>query len=241
MLKKIRLVLLPNVLNPDQESIASCFTAATLELVPTLDGLIVENEKEGRKYLKRFSFPEGRTFRDVPMRELSEHTSDEQMKDIIAEMKPGQVWGLISDAGMPCFADPGAKIVYLARRAGIEVEAHVGPSSILFAVMLSGLYAQKFTFEGYLPKEELQQIAYIKQMQLRSSKEGSTHVFIETPYRNQSLFDQLLSILEDRTQLSILSDMSLPTQEVATYTVKEWKKMNKADLKKRLVVFVIRA
>ena len=239
MQKNPRLILLPNVLNDEQLSLQSSFTADVIALVPRLDGLIAESEKGGRLYLKRFTFPEGKTFRDIPIRVLSEHTKESEVIDLVTPIIQGQVWGLVSDAGLPCLADPGAKLVYLARQKGIELEAHMGPSSIILALMLSGLGAQKFCFEGYLPKESSELIQAIKLLEQRALKEGSTHIFIETPYRGAQLLERLISTLQEKMKLSISLDLTLPTQLVITKTIKEWRKDPKIDIQKRLAVFVV--
>ncbi|NDE82111.1 MAG: 16S rRNA methyltransferase [Chlamydiia bacterium] len=234
-----KLILLPNVLNDEERDIQSYFTKAVIDLVPTLDGLIAESEKEGRYYLKRFTFPEGRTFRDIPIKVLSEHTKEGDYAELLSLIKPEQKWGVISDAGLPCLADPGARLVFLARQRGIHVQAHMGPSSIILALMLSGLMAQKFTFEGYLPKEMAELTVSIKQIQLRSVKEGSTHLFIETPYRSQQMLERLVELLDGNMVLSICCDLTLPTQLVMTYTIAQWRKMPMPDIQKRPVVFVV--
>jgi len=229
------------VLNDEQPTIDSCFTADVIILVPKLDGLIAESEKGGRHYLKRFSFPEGKTFRDIPIKLLSEHTKESEFLELLMPIMQGQVWGLVSDAGLPCLADPGAKLVFLARQKGIDIEAHMGPSSIVLALMLSGLGAQKFCFEGYLPKEASELTGAIKQLEQRAIKEGSTHIFIETPYRSQQMLEKLISILQEKMKLSVSLDLTLPSQLVMTKTIKEWRKDPKVDIQKRLAVFVIGA
>ena len=241
MQKNPRLILLPNVLNDEQPTIDSCFTADVIILVPKLDGLIAESEKGGRHYLKRFSFPEGKTFRDIPIKLLSEHTKESEFLELLMPIMQGQVWGLVSDAGLPCLADPGAKLVFLARQKGVDIEAHMGPSSIVLALMLSGLGAQKFCFEGYLPKEASELTGAIKQLEQRAIKEGSTHIFIETPYRSQQMLEKLISILQEKMKLSVSLDLTLPSQLVMTKTIKEWRKDPKVDIQKRLAVFVIGA
>lgn len=241
MQKKSQLVLLPNVLNEEETNITSCFTQSVISLVPMLDGLIAESEKGGRAFLKRFSFPEGKSFRDIPIKVLSEHTKDNEFAELLAPIKEGQRWGLVSDAGLPCLADPGAKLVYLARHSGVDVEAHMGPSSIILSLMLSGLGAQKFTFEGYLPKEGSELVAALKQVQQRAVKEGATHIFIETPYRVDQMLEKLLATLDEKMKLSLSVDLMLPNQMVVTKTIKEWKKSPKLVIGKRLAVFVVSA
>lgn len=241
MQKQPRLLLLPNVLNDEQPQLPSYFTEEMINIVPKLDGLIAESEKGGRYFLKRFPFPEGKSFRDIPIKVLSEHTKNEEMQELVNMVKQGGTIGLISDAGLPCLADPGARLVFLLRKADVLIEALTGPSSIIMALMLSGLGAQKFTFEGYLPKEGAELSSYLKLIQQRAMKEGSTHIFIETPYRCQQLFDKLLSDLDDRMKLSISIDLTIGSQEVYTKSIKEWKGCSKPSLNKRLCVFVLSA
>lgn len=241
MSEKGKLILLANMLHDGEQNIQSYLPEAVISSIAYLDGLIAESEKGGRYYLKRFPFPEGKSFRDIPIRVLSEHTKEDELKELIAPMKEGKRCGLISDAGLPCLADPGARLVLLCRQQGIEVEATVGPSSIVMALMLSGLGAQKFCFEGYLPKDSGALSSHLVMLQKRSMQEGSTHLFIETPYRSQQMLGALLATLHDRTYLSVSVDLTLPTQEVITKTVKEWKKGVKIDLTKKLCVFVFSA
>ena len=234
-----QLILFPNVLNEEETDLNRCFAMSMIQEVGQLDGLIAESEKGGRYFLKRFPFPEGKSFRDVPIRVLSEHTTNSELQEMLSLVQQGGKWGLISDAGLPCIADPGAVLVYLARQKGIEIKAYIGPSSIILALMLSGLGAQKFTFEGYLPKENGELLPVIKQIQQRAQKERSTHIFIETPYRAQSLWEKLTQNLNDGMKLSIACDLMMPTQSVMTYSIQEWKKRSPPSLQKRLVVFVV--
>ena len=141
--KKPLLLLLPNVLSEEESTF--CHLALDLgKKIGSLDGLIAESEKGGRRYLKRFTFPEGRTFRDVPIRLLNEHTESKQLNELLDPILKGETWGIVSDAGLPCIADPGALLVSLARKKGVNIEAISGPSSVFLALMLSGLSAQKF-------------------------------------------------------------------------------------------------
>jgi 16S rRNA (cytidine1402-2'-O)-methyltransferase len=238
MQKKPLLVLLPNVINDEETDLNTFFPQEMIQFVSSIDGLIAESEKGGRSYLKRFPFPEGKTFRDIPIKVLSEHTKDHELTDLMGYVKTG-VWGLISDAGLPCLADPGARLVLLARKEGVDVRAHVGPSSIIMALMLSGLGAQKFSFEGYLPKDALDLTAKIKLLQQRAQKEGSTHVFIETPYRSIQLLEKLIATLDDKMKLSVSFDLTMPSQKVMTQTIKEWKRVAKIENQKPLCVFVL--
>jgi 16S rRNA (cytidine1402-2'-O)-methyltransferase len=233
------LYLFPNLLadvEPHSAHLPSSVDAAVAEIV----GLIAESEKQGRRFLRRFTFG-ARTFRDIPIRLLNEHSQDSDKKEILKEMMQGGKWGLISDCGMPCLADPGADLVFMAREKGIPVVTFAGPSSILFAIVLSGLGGQRFTFHGYLPKEEEQLVKELKRIEMVSSKEKSTHLCIETPYRNRQLLEKMLSVLDGKTWLCTASDLTLPSQAVHTRQIKDWRRNPLPDLNKRPTVFCLRA
>ncbi len=234
------LYLLPNLLS-DHESHLGQLPASVDAAVAKLTALIAENEKEGRRFLRRFAFPAPKTFRDIPIHLLNEHSTESDKKELIKGIEKGGVWGLVSDCGMPCLADPGADLVLMAREKGITVETFAGPSSILFALILSGLGGQHFTFHGYLPKEESELLHELKRIEKLSLKEKSTHLFIETPYRNQRMLEKILSALSDQTWLSIACDLSSPAQFVMTQRIRDWKKNARPEIDKRPSVFVLRA
>jgi 16S rRNA (cytidine1402-2'-O)-methyltransferase len=209
--------------------------------VAQIDCLIAESEKEGRRFLRRFTFNDNKTFRDIPIRLLNEHSQENDKRAILKEMMEGGKWGLVSDCGMPCLADPGADLVLMAREKGIPVETFAGPSSILFALVLSGLGGQRFMFHGYLPKEEELLLQELKKIEKISLKEKSTHLFIETPYRNHRLLEKILVALDAQTWLCIACDLTLPSQFIHTQQLKNWKRNQLPDLNKRPTVFVLRA
>jgi 16S rRNA (cytidine1402-2'-O)-methyltransferase len=240
------LYLFPNLL-ADLESHAAYLPTSIDAAVAQISGLIAENEKEGRRFLRRFSFNPphsatlSKTFRDIPIRLLNEHSTEGDKKELLKEIKQGGKWGLVADCGMPCLADPGADLVLMARENGIPVETFAGPSSILFALVLSGLGGQRFTFHGYLPKEQDQLIQELKRIEKISSKEKSTHLCIETPYRNCRLLEKMLAVLEGQTWLCVACDLTLPSQYVQTMQIKDWKKKPPPDLDKRPAVFVLKS
>lgn len=232
------LYLLPNLLF-DADSHVGQLPQSVDAVVAQLTGLIAESEKEARKFLRRFAFAPPKTFRDIPIRLLNEHSTEADKKELLKEIKQG-IWGLISDCGMPCLADPGADLVLIAREQGVEVEAIAGPSSILLALVLSGLGGQHFSFHGYLPKEETQLVQELRRIEKLSAKEKSTHLFIETPYRNLKMFHKLLATLEDSTLLCIACDLTAPTQYVQTKKVVGWKKNAAPEIDKRPTVFLLK-
>lgn len=217
------LYLLPNLLS-DESVATDWFSKACFDVVPRLDGLICESEKRARRYLKLFTFPEGRSFRDVELLVLSEHTEAGELEGEIAPRVMEGTWGLISDAGLPLLADPGSTLVALVRKMGAEVVALPGPSSIVLSLMLSGLPTQAFAFHGYLPRERGPLTERIRALEERSRKEGATQLFIETPYRNEKLFEALLSALKPTTELCVASNLTGPGERVQTLPVKAWQK-----------------
>jgi len=233
-----QLYLFPNLL-ADLATHQSYLPESVDSAVATITHLIAENEKEGRRFLRRFAYPAPKTFRDISIHLLSEHTTEKEKRELIDEISKGGIWGLVSDCGMPCLADPGADLVLMARQRNIKIETFAGPSSILFALVLSGLGGQHFTFHGYLPREEPLLLQALKKIERTSQQEKSTHLFIETPYRNQRLFQALLT-LQEGTWVSIACDLTLETQHVETKKVKEWRKTPLPTLDKRPCVFAIR-
>jgi 16S rRNA (cytidine1402-2'-O)-methyltransferase len=234
------LYLFPNLL-ADLDSHAAYLPVSVDAAVAQITHLIAEDEKEGRRFLRRFSFHHPKTFRDISIRLLNEHSTESDKRELLKEIKKGGSWGLVSDCGMPCLADPGADLVLMARENGIPVETFAGPSSILLALVLSGLGGQRFTFHGYLPKEENFLIQELKRIGKISSKEKSTHLFIETPYRNRRLLEKILTVLEGQTWLCIACDLTLPSQFVQTMRIKDWQRNPLPDLDRRPTVFVLRA
>ena len=240
MKSKPKLLLLPNVL--DESCDHRLFFPKTVdEAVFTLDGLFAESLPGGRHFLRRFSFSRARKVVDIPILLLNEHTQKNELEELLKPVLEGQTWGIVSDAGLPCFADPGSQLVYLAHQKNIEVEAFVGPSSIVLGLMLSGLSAQNFSFQGYLPKkpEELQK--KLKELQTISTKEKMVQIFIETPYRNNKMLETLVHTLQDNTILCVASDITLPAQNVRTLSIKNWKKGLLPDLDKKPAIFLFQS
>ncbi len=211
------LILLPNLIADNTES--SAFPPILFEKMKTLTHLIAESEKEGRRYLKRFSLT-------LPILLLNEHTKD--LSELTDPLKKGAHIGLISDAGLPCLADPGYQLVAWARKNHIPVEALIGPSSILLAIMLSGLPSQRFTFHGYLPYQLDKSFKLEKQ---------TLHLFIEAPYRNRKTLEKLLALLPKESYLGIACDLMSQNQLVDVRRVSEWKSIPEID--KRPAIFMI--
>ena len=230
------LYILPNLLDPAGAKEGVCPQVLD-EIIPGLDGLICENEKIARRYLKLFSFPEGKSFRDLKMETLSEHTDSSSINKLLDPLYEGETWGLISDAGLPCIADPGSDLVAAARKRGIKIVAIPGPSSVFLALQLSGLRAQAFHFHGYLPRKEEELTKRLKELAKRSQKERALQVFIEAPYRNDRLLETLLKNLPPSATLSVAVDLTMPTEKVITQKVSLFKAK---DINKKPAIFIFK-
>ncbi len=234
------LLLLPNLLAeelPHELFLPKSVDAA----VSTIDGLIAENEKSARAFLRRFSYADGKHFSSIPLKVLNEHTKNEELDDLLQPLLKKETWGLISDCGLPCLADPGAQLVLRAKERGVEVKAFVGPSSITLALMLSGLSAQSFAFHGYLPREEDLLVRKIRALEKRSQQENETELFIEAPYRNQKLLSKLVETLSEKTYLSVAWDLTLPTEKVITQRIPSWRRNPLPDIAKKPAIFLFKS
>lgn len=235
---KPALLLLPNLLS-DLRNHELFLPPSVDKAVSTLDGLIAESSTGGRRYLTRFQTK--KPANEIPVALLNEHTKDEDLDFLLEPILKGERWGLISDCGLPCIADPGAKLVDRARKLGIMIQAFSGPSSIMLALMLSGFSGQNFTFNGYIDKDPEGRTKSVQKMEKRSKEEHCTQIFIETPYRNQHTLQTLLSTLSDKTLLCVAWDLTMPTQGILSQTVEVWKKSPPPNLEKKAAIFLIHA
>ena len=201
-----------------------------------INDYIVENEKTARRFIKNIH-PEKKQ-QELNLHLLNKHTEDTDHLKMIQPLLEGKNIGLMSEAGCPGVADPGAVIVKLAHEKGIQVVPLVGPSSILLAVMASGMNGQSFAFNGYLPIDAQEKKSAIKQFEKLSQEKNQSQLFIETPYRNNKLIEDLIQTLHPNTQLCIACDITLPTEFIKTKSINDWKK-NKVDLHKRPCIFII--
>ncbi|KDN54952.1 SAM-dependent methyltransferase [Flavobacterium seoulense] len=204
--------------------------------IELIDYYIVENEKTARKSIKAV-LPEKKQS-DLVLFALNKHTETREYLDFIKPLLEGKNVGLMSEAGCPGVADPGAVIVKLAHEKGIQVIPLVGPSSILLAIMASGMNGQSFTFHGYLPIEKDEKRASFKSLERISFEKNQSQIFIETPYRNNKLLEDLIQILHPETHLCIACDITLPTEYIKTKKISAWKKET-IDLHKRPTIFII--
>ncbi len=197
---------------------------------------VVENEKNARRFIKKIAptVPQD----DLRIETLNKFTTEIEASAFITPCLEGQDIGVLSDAGCPAVADPGALLVKIAHQKNIEIHPLVGPSSLLLALMGSGLNGQGFCFHGYLPVNKQDRKQQIKKMEFQSFKENQSQIFIETPYRNEALFEDLKNILHPDTLLCVAVDLSLTTEYIKTQSISEWQK-NKVKLHKRPCVFII--
>ncbi len=205
-----------------------------------LTDFVVEAEKTARAHLKHLGITT--VIRELNLQTLNEHTDLKTLPELLKPLQEGRSMGILSEAGCPAVADPGANLVALAHRHGYEVRPLVGPSSLLLALMASGANGQNFAFKGYLPSEKSERIAALKSLEQRSRQQNETQIFIETPYRNDALLADALETLYPETRLCTATDLTLPTQEIISQTVAAWRKMKTLpNLKKRPTIFVLHA
>lgn len=204
--------------------------------IELIDNYIVENEKTARKFIKN-TVPE-KAQSILIISTLNKHTEIAEHNRMIQPCLDGISIGLMSEAGCPGVADPGAAIVKIAHEKGIQVVPLVGPSSILLAMMASGMNGQSFAFNGYLPIDKSEKKTALKNYEKLSQDKNQSQIFIETPYRNNKLLEDILQMLQPNTQLCIACDITLPSEYIKTYKVADWKKI-KIDLHNRPTIFII--
>ncbi len=201
-----------------------------------IDDFIVENEKTARKFIKSVDPEKAQSSLRISL--LNKHTAADEYGAMIKPCLEGRNVGLMSEAGCPGVADPGAVIVKLAHEKGIQVVPLVGPSSIILAMMGSGMNGQQFAFNGYLPIDKAEKKSAIKNLEKLSHDKNQSQIFIETPYRNNKLLDDILQALHPNTHLCIAADITLPTEFIKTQRASDWKK-SKVDLHNRPAIFII--
>ena len=207
-------------------------------MIDSLDYFIVENLRSARRFLSKCKIT--RAIDDLTFRELNEHTTQpQQVEEMVSLIESGRSAGVISEAGVPAVADPGALVVEACHRKGIKVVPLVGPSSILMALMASGLNGQSFAFNGYLPIKEPERSRVIKNFERRAQSERQSQIFIEAPYRNVKLFEQFLAILSPTTKLTVAVDITSPEEFIVTNEVKEWQRTPKVEMNKKPTIFII--
>ena len=213
--------------------------ADVMQLVQSLEYFVVENEKSARRFLG--SVKTHKPVRELNFQLLNEHSAEKDLPALIAPLLAGHNVGMLSEAGCPCIADPGALLTALAHKKNIRVTPLVGPSSILLGLMASGFNGQQFTFLGYLPSDKAARVNKLKEIEKQSQCLNETQIFIETPYRNQHMLEDILASCAANTKLCIAKNVSLETEFVVSKTIAEWKKTELPDLHKQPTVFLLLA
>ena len=229
-----KLYLIPTPLGEGNP--AGVLPASVLEVIPSLHCFVVEELRTARRFLSAAGL-KGK-IDTLEFHELNEHTRPADVEAYARLFEDGRSVGLLSEAGLPAVADPGALLVALCHRRGIEVVPLVGPSSLMLALMASGLNGQSFAFVGYIPAKTEERRAALRALEKRSSAQHQTQILIETPYRNDSLLADMLGVLNAHTRLCIAADLTCPDQFIRTRTVAEWKE-KPVTIGKRPCVFVL--
>ncbi len=212
--------------------------AEIMQVVRDLRYFVVENTRTARRHLKRM-VPEI-VIDDLDFKELNEHTQPKELELLLEPLLQGFDLGILSEAGCPGVADPGADLVKLAHEKGIRVVPLVGPSSILLSLMASGLNGQNFAFIGYLPVKPAERIPAIREVERNSGRDRQTQIFIEAPYRNARLLEDLLSVCNSQTKLCIAVDLTMDSEFVVTKTIADWKRAI-PEISKRPAIFLLQS
>lgn len=211
--------------------------AANRDVISSLDYFIVENVRSARRFLVKAGV--GRPIDDLTFVECNEHTRPEEFAAMIKPLLAGRDVGFLSEAGVPGIADPGAEVAALCHNKGVKVIPLVGPSSILLALIASGQNGQSFAFNGYLPVKQPDRSKAIQHFERRALSENQSQIFIEAPYRNAKLFDELLVSLSLQTRLTVAADITAPDEFILTLPVSQWRSAPKPDINKRPAIFII--
>ncbi|MGF6921987.1 SAM-dependent methyltransferase [Paraburkholderia sp. 40] len=234
------LYLIPNTLGEgDASALDLVLPAPVRARAASLHYYIGENAKTTRAFLKKVG-PD-RPIQEIEIRELNVNTPAGEIDKLLAPLLSGTDAGLVSEAGCPAVADPGALLVRRAHERGVKVVPLVGPSSILLALMASGLNGQSFAFHGYLPVDVTERAKRLRELEQQSRKSKQTQIFIETPYRNRALLDTLLATCAPSTLVCVAVDLTLPSEVIASRSVADWNKKAEIDLHKRPAIFLILA
>lgn len=231
---KGKLYLIPTTLGNNEP--LEVLPISVKKVIEQTNTYIVENEKTARRFIKKISSGKQQSTLEIFL--LNKFTNASILPEFLQPCLNGINVGLLSEAGCPGIADPGADIVKLAHENNIKVVPLVGPSSILMAMMSSGMNGQSFTFNGYLPIDKNERKNEVKRLERLSFEQNQSQIFIETPYRNNKMLEDICNVLGDNTLVCVACDITLPTEFIKTKTVSEWKK-NMVDLHKRPTIFII--
>ena len=236
-MKKGALYLIPVPLG--QTIVADVLPNPVQECAKRLKHFVAENAKSARVFLK--SLPSDTPLQEIEIQELNEHTPHTALSELLAPLIAGNDVGLISEAGCPAVADPGAQLVARAHDEGISVLPMIGPSSILLALMGSGLSGQNFAFHGYLPAKDDQRRKKLQELEKDSRQEKRTQIFIETPYRNRQMLETLITTCSPNTRICVATDLTLSSESILTRTPAEWRRQGVPVIDRRPTVFLLQA
>ena len=231
------LYLIPVPLGPTAPK--DSLPANVLEIIRPLTHFVVEEAKTARAFLKAAGTDTA--LQALQIEELNEHTKADALDRLLSPLRAGHDIGLLSEAGCPAVADPGANLVALAQKENLRVVPLIGPSSLLLALMASGLNGQRFAFQGYLPAKEIERSKAIRDLETESRKRQQTQLFIETPYRNAAMFQSILQSCQPNTRLTVATDLTLSSEFVSTKTIQQWKKQTPPEIERRPTVFLLLA
>jgi 16S rRNA (cytidine1402-2'-O)-methyltransferase len=228
------LYLIPSVIAEDTAN--SVIPEDVIKYISELDEFIVENERTARRFLKSIMY--ARSLDSIVLHTLNKHTDSSEIHSFIHALLNGKNIGLLSEAGCPCIADPGSEVVRLAHHHGIHVKPMVGPSSILLALITSGFNGQNFAFNGYLPIKKNERFKKIKELETKAYREDQTQIFMETPFRNMQLLQDIFNNCKPSTLLCIAAEITGSNEFIKTKSIADWKK-NIPQLNKRTAVFLL--
>lgn len=233
-MKSCKLYLVPTLLGNDD--FERCIPLYNLKAIDEINTFVVENEKSARKFIKTILPQKKQSELEIYI--LDKNTSNEELAELTKLFEQKEKLGILSEAGLPAVADPGAKLVELAHRKRIQVIPLIGPSSILLALMASGMNGQRFMFHGYLPIDKFERKKIIQRLESDSKKNDCTQIFMETPYRNNQLLDDLIKTCHPSTSICIASNLTMEDEFVYTQTAREWAQ-KKTDFHKKPAIFLL--
>ncbi len=233
-MKSSKLYLIPTLLGNDD--FEKCIPAHNLKIIDEIRTFVVENEKSARKFIKTILPQKKQSELEIYI--LDKNTSDEELAELVKLFEKNEDLGILSEAGLPAVADPGAKLVKSAHQRKIQVIPLIGPSSILLALMGSGMNGQRFMFHGYLPIDKPERKKAIQKLESESRKNGCTQIFMETPYRNNQLLDDLIKNCHPSTLICVASNLTMEDEFIHTQTAREWAK-KKTDFHKKPAIFLL--
>lgn len=232
-----KIFLIPTPLGPSADR-NLVLPSANCDILNRIDYFVVENVRTARRFLAKF--PLEKRIDELTFAELNEHTPPEEVEALLEPLlREGKDLGVMSEAGLPCVADPGALLVAAAHRKGVEVCPLCGPSSITLALMASGANGQSFAFNGYLPVKPAERTQAIRRFERRALVERQTQIFIEAPYRNRKLFDEIIATCAPTTMLCVACDLMEPDQYIRSLSVEAWKKRGTPAIDKRPAIFIL--